>query len=177
MALELTLEKLQAQRIQRWNIFLDELKRKENIDSDSSLAETLGISRAFMSAIRKSKRDMPEHLAEQIFLRLGRNLSMFEAVSFLPHVFIKRTNVIFAPHIAGDSLLKACEGKCQLCGNPAPFESEPGVPYLEHCYILTKTAKISEVFEAALCPNCNQKIIVCNSDEDKLKIRKNLLGY
>jgi|APLak6261699311_1056244.scaffolds.fasta_scaffold01851_3 hypothetical protein len=176
MALELTLERLQAQRALRWNVFLDELKRKESIGSDSSLAETLGISRAFISAIRKSKRDMPDHLAEQIFLRLGRNLSMFEAVSFLPHIIIKRTNVVFAPRIAEESAIKKCEGKCELCGNSAPFESKSGVPYLEICLILTKTGKMSEVFEASLCPNCNQKINVLNSDNDKLKIRKNVLG-
>lgn len=171
MSQKTTLEKLHIQRSQRWNSFLNELKVKENIDSDSALADTLNVTRAFISAIRKNKRDMPEKLAEQIFQRLSRKLSMFEAVAFLPDVFLKRTDVAFATHQASADALKNSVGKCELCDEPAPFELPLGIPYLESfLYMHESKSGITTIFEIALCPNCNQKMLKAKSEKDHKKI-------
>lgn len=171
MSQETTLEKLHTQRSQRWNRFLNELKVKENIDSDSALADTLNVTRAFISAIRNHKRDMPEKLAEQIFQRLNRKLSMLEAVAFLPDVFLKRTEVAFAPRQADINLLNRCGGKCDLCDEPAPFELPFGTPYLESFIYMHKSKSgDATIFEIALCPNCNQKMLKTKSEKDHKKI-------
>jgi 5-methylcytosine-specific restriction protein A len=64
-------------------------------------------------------------------------------------------------------------GRCDLCGNQAPFESKKG-PYLE-CHHIQPLAKGGpDVVEnaIALCPNCHRRMHILNLEKDKIRLRK-----
>ena len=60
-------------------------------------------------------------------------------------------------------------GICDLCRQQAPFESRPGVPYLEcHHIVPLATEGRDEVKNCvALCPNCHAKMHILGRESDK----------
>ncbi|WP_370830321.1 helix-turn-helix domain-containing protein [Clostridium sp.] len=63
-----------------------------------------------------------------------------------------------------EAIIRA-DGKCELCGNNAPFITNEGEPYL-----LVKSIYYDEVDESymfALCPNCLARLTVLNFYGDK----------
>lgn len=140
------------------NIYLDELKEKESIGSDLALAKTLGVSRAFISAIRSGKRSIPLNILESIFVRLDRRLSMQEAYTFIPLTIKRRTFTRFPPDRANAKLTQRSNGRCELCNNLAPFESPPGSPYLFSYHFYQSSKAESTLNTVALCPNCHEKM-------------------
>lgn len=63
---------------------------------------------------------------------------------------------------------RVAKGKCQLCGQPAPFFDKHGEPYLECHYIewLSEGGEDSIENAVALCPNCHRKMHTLNLAED-----------
>jgi 5-methylcytosine-specific restriction enzyme A len=55
---------------------------------------------------------------------------------------------------------RRAEGCCQLCGQPAPFTSRKGEPYLEthHIVWLARGGQDAIGNTVALCPNCHRKV-------------------
>ncbi len=76
------------------------------------------------------------------------------------------------PYVTAYAKRKAL-GKCQLCGNKAPFMDPNGEPYLEvhHIEWLMNGGADSIENTVALCPNCHRKMHSLNlsADIDKLK--------
>lgn len=140
------------------NKYLDEFKEKQSIGSDLALAKTLGVSRAFVSAIRSGKRSIPLNILEKIFVRLDRNLSMQEAYSFIPLSIARRTLIKFPPERASTKLTQRSKGKCELCNNLAPFESPPGSPYLFSYHFFNSFGTERTSNTVVLCPNCYEKM-------------------
>ena len=66
-------------------------------------------------------------------------------------------------------LIKYSKGICDLCGKPAPFRTENGMPYLEIHYIkwLSKGGSLTSDNIAVLCPNCHSKVHMLQLEEDK----------
>ena len=66
------------------------------------------------------------------------------------------------------------DGKCQLCGNLAPFYDNEGRPYLEahHVIRLADGGEDSDDNVVALCPNCHRKMHSLNLEEDVNKLLK-----
>jgi 5-methylcytosine-specific restriction protein A len=64
-------------------------------------------------------------------------------------------------------------GYCQLCGQPAPFKSRRGEPYLEthHIVWLARGGEDSIGNTVALCPNCHRRVheLDAGSDINALK--------
>lgn len=60
------------------------------------------------------------------------------------------------------------DGKCELCGKPAPFSDNNGDPYLELHFIDddSDVAKPDPSNAVVLCPNCHRKIHVLGNEED-----------
>ena len=58
-------------------------------------------------------------------------------------------------------------GHCQLCDEPAPFESN-GVPFLEvhHVKWLAEGGPDTVDNVVALCPNCHRKMHIINTPKD-----------
>ena len=63
---------------------------------------------------------------------------------------------------------KRAKGICQLCNQPAPFNSKDGTPYLESHHIIWLSEGGSDSIDniVALCPNCHKKIHIVNDEKD-----------
>ena len=63
---------------------------------------------------------------------------------------------------------RLANGKCELCGQPAPFRDSKGKPYLEthHIIWLSKGGSDSIDNTVALCPNCHRKMHIVNDSKD-----------
>lgn len=68
---------------------------------------------------------------------------------------------------------KKANGRCQLCGMPAPFSDNNGEPYLEshHVKWLSKGGEDSIDNVVALCPNCHRKMHVVNDVDEVEKLK------
>lgn len=57
-------------------------------------------------------------------------------------------------------VLKESKGKCECCGNPAPFLTGEGTPFLEVHHVRHLAEKGPDIVEnaVALCPNCHREI-------------------
>lgn len=69
---------------------------------------------------------------------------------------------------------KAAEGRCDLCGLPAPFIGRDRVPYLEchHIEYLSAGGPDTIANAVALCPNCHRKMHALNQSQDRLILLK-----
>jgi len=65
---------------------------------------------------------------------------------------------------------RIAKGKCQFCGEDAPFVDKQGEPYLEahHVIRLADGGKDSIENVVAICPNCHRKIHVLNDKDDTI---------
>lgn len=68
-----------------------------------------------------------------------------------------------SPYVAAYAKRRA-NGHCELCQQPAPFETKKGEPYLEchHIEWLAKGGDDSIENTVALCPNCHRKMHALN---------------
>ena len=59
--------------------------------------------------------------------------------------------------------LKHADGICESCGNPAPFRSRNGLPYLEghHVRFLSQGGLDAPENVTAICPNCHREAHFC----------------
>jgi 5-methylcytosine-specific restriction endonuclease McrA len=71
---------------------------------------------------------------------------------------------------------RRAEGRCQLCGSPAPFSSDDGRAYLEAHHIQWLSSGGLDIPEntSALCPNCHRKMHVLNLETDRNTILSNI---
>lgn len=67
------------------------------------------------------------------------------------------------PYVAEYTKRRA-NGVCQLCGQPAPFKTKNGEPYLEVHHIIWLSEGGVDTIDntVALCPNCHRKVHVLN---------------
>ena len=72
---------------------------------------------------------------------------------------------------------RRAKGKCELCGEDAPFSTKSG-PYLEvhHIDWLANGGEDSISNVAALCPNCHRKMHALDLEEDKKKLKEKAEG-
>jgi 5-methylcytosine-specific restriction protein A len=77
------------------------------------------------------------------------------------------------PHVTAFAKRRA-NGICQLCGNPAPFLSPDGEPYLEchHVIWLAQGGEDSIENTVALCPNCHRRVHVKPQSMDVQRLKK-----
>ncbi len=89
----------------------------------------------------------------------------------VPHRETVSKTYIRDPYIARYARLRA-NGKCQLCGQQAPFLDRYGDPYLEshHIIWLSKGGADSIENTVGLCPNCHRKMHVLDRKGDKQKL-------
>ena len=71
------------------------------------------------------------------------------------------------------------EGKCDLCGNNAPFVDDSGQPFLEEHHVewLMNGGADSLDNAVALCPNCHRKMHICNDATDVEILFKRIKYY
>lgn len=68
----------------------------------------------------------------------------------------------------------AAKGICDLCGNPAPFKTKDGAPYLEcHHIRYIRYGGADNIYNVVgLCPNCHRKVHSLKLEADKKKLIK-----
>lgn len=71
-------------------------------------------------------------------------------------------------------VLNNSRGKCECCGEPAPFQTVDGYPYLEVHHLRTLASGGSDTISNALaiCPNCHRRL---HYGEDAGELRRQLL--
>ena len=71
------------------------------------------------------------------------------------------------------------DGKCDMCGNDAPFIDKKGNPYLEehHVVRLADGGEDSIDNAVALCPNCHREIHMIGTKEMDDALLKRILAY
>lgn len=70
-------------------------------------------------------------------------------------------------------VLRQAQGRCELCGESAPFVSDAGIPYLEHHHVVQLAHGGSDTVEnsVAVCPNCHRRL---HLGSDRLDQRQRL---
>jgi len=83
------------------------------------------------------------------------------------------SNVFIRDVFVAEYAKRRANGRCQLCGQKAPFYNKDGKPYLECHHIEWISEGGSDTLEntVALCPNCHRKMHVLNLTTDKEKLR------
>lgn len=73
-------------------------------------------------------------------------------------------------------VLEAAGGRCDLCGQDAPFKKRNGDPFLEchHVIWLSKGGLDAVDNCVALCPNCHRKMHTLNRKEDRQKLQQRI---
>lgn len=149
---------------------LDELKAKEGIRSDAALAKTLGVTRAFISAIRIGRKNVPEKLTHEVFTRLARNIASEGQLE--DYVGTASASKYQSNLAVLTFALKRADGACELCHGPAPFLRANGEPFLEahHITPLRDGGEDAVANVVMLCPNCHKKVHYHHSEHDTKKL-------
>ena len=74
---------------------------------------------------------------------------------------------------------KRAKGKCDLCGQDAPFLDNYGIPYLEEHHVDRLTDGGDDTIDnaVALCPNCHRKMHILGTSEMKENLLRRLKYY
>lgn len=69
---------------------------------------------------------------------------------------------------------RRANGRCELCGEVAPFKNKQNKPYLETHHIKWLSNGGSDTIEntVALCPNCHKKMHIVDDPRDKDKLMR-----
>lgn len=76
------------------------------------------------------------------------------------------------PHVS-ELAKRLAKGRCQLCGESAPFKKRGGIPYLETHHIQWLSRGGPDIIEntVALCPNCHRRIHVLDRVSDQRRLQ------
>jgi len=153
-----------------WGGILDELRVKESLTSDTSLARSLGVSRGYISLIRMGKKGLSPRLVEEIFKRLGREQDIDAIEALITKYKIRSRMENFG--LMRQFVLDRANGVCQLCGNHAPFSDRDGRPYLEIYQVqsIKNGGPQAPKNLVAICPNCKTKMRVNPTEADLEKL-------
>jgi plasmid maintenance system antidote protein VapI len=163
---------MDSNKMSTWNELLDEVKSAYDLKSDTKLAEKLGKTRSFISAVRVGRKAISIETAEVIFNLTGRDINNYIHPLFQPSKDIETTNCSLNLVELRAALLKRSEGICELCESSMPFPLPDGTPFFEMALIDQEASKVTlnENNYAALCPNCQKKLNILKSEDDFEKI-------
>lgn len=106
----------------------------------------------------KAKQLTSEKLAAQIKNGKSRKSQITETVVYYRSPYIK------------EMVKRIAEGKCQKCGEEAPFYDRDKNPYLEEHHVKRLADGGSDTMDnvVAICPNCHRKVHVLNEKSDNI---------
>lgn len=102
---------------------------------------------------------------------------------------VAQTTIYHRDEYLKEEVKRIADGKCQMCGNPAPFIDKYGSPYLEEHHVKKLADGGTDTIDnvVAICPNCHRKVHVLNDEEDTIILEgiaennaralQRLLGY
>lgn len=107
----------------------------------------------------KAKQLSPEKLAEHI----QRSVTTKKSQKAESTVYYR------SPYIK-EMVKQIAEGKCQMCGEEAPFYDKNDEPYLEEHHVKRLADGGSDTMDnvVAICPNCHRKMHVLNNEVDMI---------
>ncbi|MFT3983585.1 MAG: HNH endonuclease [Lachnospiraceae bacterium] len=111
----------------------------------------------------KAKRLPPEKLAEQIQKTMNpKKPQKTDAFVYYRSPYIKE----MVKYIA--------DGKCQMCGEKAPFYDKENKPYLEEHHVKRLADGGSDSMDnvVAVCPNCHRRVHVLKNEMDAVVLEK-----
>lgn len=78
------------------------------------------------------------------------------------------TVVYYRSPYVKEMVKRIADGKCQMCGEQAPFYDKKKKPYLEEHHVIRLADGGSDKMDnvVALCPNCHRKVHVLNKKKD-----------
>ena len=120
--------------------------------------------------VQKNVKSKTEAIVQMAFDDLKRK-AIERQSSTVPYRRTASTTYIRDPYIARYARLRA-NGKCQLCGQSAPFIDNNGDPYLESHHIIWLSRGGADTIEntVGLCPNCHRRMHVLDQDEDRKRL-------
>lgn len=120
--------------------------------------------------VEKNVKSKTEEIVQMAFDELKRKAIAHQTTK-VPNRKTVSTTYIRDPYIARYARLRA-NGKCQLCGQSAPFIDLNGDPYLESHHIVWLSRDGADTIEntIGLCPNCHRKMHVLDLEVDKKKL-------
>ena len=143
---------------------------KPSAERLEAIAKALGVDAEELQAEYSLQFDRDDFLADEniVVSYALDNHSIHTSSSDEPPV-IKRLRHYSKVYGLRQQVMMYAEGKCELCGKPAPFKDKEGNPYLEiHHIVPAKDGGESVPSNVVvLCPNCNRRIAVAPTPEDK----------
>lgn len=141
--------------------------------------------------VSEEAQTVSRELSEEEIIRLSdKELARYAAVKNVKREpKITQVAVHYRDPYLKQMVKRIAEGKCQYCGEEAPFVDKQGEPYLEahHVVRLADGGKDSIDNVVAICPNCHRKVHVLADEEDTIvlediasnnkRMLERLLGY
>lgn len=120
--------------------------------------------------ISEAAQSVSHELSEAEIARLSNEeLARFTAVKNVNHKPKTTEAVVYYrdPYL-NQMVKRIADGKCQYCGEDAPFRDKQGKPYLEahHVIRLADGGKDTIDNVVAICPNCHRKVHVLEDEAD-----------
>ena len=169
-----------------------EIRRARNI-TQKELADAIGVSATVVSRyetgsiipssdrLRKIADYLQVSLAMLTGEKEGATVSSDQTSKLFDAVDLDKYLIEDFP--VARKIIKESNGKCELCGEQAPFNYRDGTPYLESHFVQWLSEGGSPTIDnvVALCPNCHKKIHVLHLQSDLVKLReaaaKHILHY
>jgi len=92
----------------------------------------------------------------------------------MPSARVAQTSAYVRDAAVAEYVKRLANGVCDLCEQPAPFQTKQNEAYLE-CHHITWLAHGGEDIIAntvALCPNCHRKMHIVNRKADRERLTK-----
>ena len=135
----------------------------ENEGNQLPLFLNVSISEETREIVQKQLSQIAQTLSDKQLEQAAYSHSRKGAKSYTSqsHSFMRN------PYIAEYAKRRA-NGKCELCGNMAPFCDKNGTPYLEahHIVWLSRGGDDSVENTVALCANCHRKMHILENEKD-----------
>ena len=115
---------------------------------------------------KELKKYSNEELARRAKIKtLGTKICKTDTITYYRDPYLK------------EMVKRIADGKCQYCGNNAPFFDQNNDPYLEEHHVKRLADGGSDTMDnvVAICPNCHRKVHVLNELKDQeflLKVAK-----
>ncbi len=125
-----------------------------------------------VAPISETEQNVSHELTEQEIVKLSdKELARYTAVKNVKKEPITTETVVYYrdPYLK-QMVKRIADGKCQFCGNEAPFIDKQGVPYLEAHHVIRLADGGRDAIDniVAICPNCHRKAHVLNDEIDTI---------
>ncbi|WP_366945445.1 HNH endonuclease signature motif containing protein [Hydrogenophaga sp.] len=153
-----------------WNLpWIDGLKPMRNIGANVRPRIAKLLRRAYGELAKNT-----EAYEAEVLLHLESTPAVAPTGSVSPALTVRTVTTFVRDAAVKAWVLESSKGKCECCGEPAPFQTVDGYPYLEvhHLRTLASGGSDTPSNTLAICPNCHRRL---HYGEDAGDLRRRLL--